>query len=474
MSTSSPNAESSHAVRQQPSSSHQLRKRSRLQTQTEPGPPVATLEISLLIPIQNSGKVPLDLQLVPVPVAEQHTVESSRVLQVRAQCESALSDASGSLNTSSTRQKVRDAEHRSSASSFHVSYKNTPPRDQVLHKNSAASHLVSSESCSKGTNTTKNPSIEDGITGAVRFQIDRSFEQLLQSKNIVSVRRYASVRLLQCFSSSPTAAYWPEYRLKCDGIVEDMVQHFQYHLKSTKSIALAPIMGSKCQLVFFERQGTMFARLLPKFHLVLDIDDTLISTRVPKTKDELPGSDEHNLFIPVRLKTKDQTYVDGRIRFIVKKRHPGVDSMLLWASQLFNISFITNGAFVYAKEALQFLDPKRQHILKYVRNHESLREILKSREDLAAGHTPQPKQPNTTHMKKLQHFNLPVRASVILDDDQTVWDASNHSNLLPFELINKAQDKRDYLDRVAECVWNHLLVLSSTPSPREVAASSTL
>jgi len=248
---------------------------------------------------------------------------------------------------------------------------------------------------------------------------------------------------------------------------QSTLQAFTEHLKESESIALVPIVGTKHQLIFFEQDSQLRCVLLPKFHLILDIDDTLITTRVPATKDELPKENEQDLYVPVRIMAKDNTTVYGKVRFLISKRE-GVSDMLRWASQIFNVSFITNGAYIYARAVLHYLDPDQQHILKYVGHNEmALREILKSREDLLPHSLSQ-----KMGLKKLQLFGLPLQRSVILDDDKYVWHESNQSNLLPFDRIVEAENKVDYLNRVAEFIWKHLEYLSNTTPEQKAAEGS--
>lgn len=263
--------------------------------------------------------------------------------------------------------------------------------------------------------------------------------------------------------------HWPLFSVRSADLNKDssqqrLLEAFTTHLNESESIALVPILGTKHQLIFFEQDSQLQVVLLQKFNLVLDIDDTLISTRVPTSKDEPPKENEQDLFVPVRVLTKDNTTVHGKVRFLISKRE-GVSDMLRWACQLFNVSFITNGAYIYARAVLHYLDPDHQHILKYVGHDETaLRDILKSREDLLPHSLSQ-----KIGLKKLQLFGLPLMRSVILDDDKHVWHESNQCNLLPFERIVAAENKTEYLERVASFIWKHLEYLS-TKTPEESAA----
>lgn len=288
--------------------------------------------------------------------------------------------------------------------------------------------------------------------------------EILQGEKYHSIRQYVKKVFLKTFyikndkGDTSIDSKWPTFILESNNPTHSsMLSAFSSHLQMSEQIALVPIVGTKYQLIIFHNNDKLQCTIVPKFHLVLDIDDTLITSRFPKDANELPKENEQNLFIPVLVKTKEDQVLEGKIRFFISKRI-GVEEMLLWASQLFNICFVTNGAYIYARAVLHYLDPQKKHILKYVGfDDESMKEILKSREDLLPHSLSK-----RIGLKKLQLFNLPLMRSVILDDDKTVWDESNQENILPFEKIIEAQNNIDYLNRVSEHIWKHLEILSTS------------
>jgi hypothetical protein len=79
-----------------------------------------------------------------------------------------------------------------------------------------------------------------------------------------------------------------------------------------------------------------------------------------------------------------------------------------WACQIFNVHVVTNAIYDYAKQVLNILDPKKEHLLKNIQNDSDLSKVLKTRENLI-------KLSNSKFgIKNLTQFSWDVYESVIL------------------------------------------------------------
>jgi hypothetical protein len=79
-----------------------------------------------------------------------------------------------------------------------------------------------------------------------------------------------------------------------------------------------------------------------------------------------------------------------------------------WACQIFNVYVVTNAIYDYAKQVLNILDPKKEHLLKNIQNDTDLSKLLKTRENLK-------KISNSKFgIKNLTQFSWNIYESVIL------------------------------------------------------------
>src|SRR5690606_3175712 len=155
-------------------------------------------------------------------------------------------------------------------------------------------------------------------------------------------------------------------------------------LARKEEIAVIPIKNSDYQLLVFENDtivdkkstpfeqlgsfnSSLHAILVKKYVLVLDLDETLIRTRLPKSDKDKPKSSQ---------KGEYEFYVQG-YRYICCVR-PGTESLLKWACNVFRVYVFTNAIYEYAKEILKILDPKQDHLCKgiNINDDEQVKRIL--------------------------------------------------------------------------------------------------
>jgi len=254
-----------------------------------------------------------------------------------------------------------------------------------------------------------------------------------------------------------------------------MLAYLKGLLSRKEELAVVPIPDSKKQLLIFdwelEQQQqmnnssdnsaaellnfssfsvTLHAVLVDRYNLVLDLDETLIRTRRPKSAEEQPrkasaedSSEEHEF------------YVEG-LRYICCVR-PGTNLLLAWGAQVFNVMIVTNSIWEYAKQILQILDPNREHLLKGINidNDKELGAILKSRKDMV----PHPNIPAPLGQKDLTKYNLSPFESIVLDDDETIWKV--REPLLPFDKIVENKDSKSFFCAVRMESWKKLLHLTT-------------
>eukprot|EP01080_Neovahlkampfia_damariscottae_P002421 gene2421-3132_t len=179
-------------------------------------------------------------------------------------------------------------------------------------------------------------------------------------------------------------------------------------LARKNEVAVLPVPDTSFQILLFEKEESesfepiLSALLVQKYNLILDLDETLIRTRI------VIDSSERNH--PNEFYFEVENY-----RYFCSVR-PGTAELLQWACQIFNVHIFTNSVFDYAKNVLKILDPKKEHLLKNISNEKDLANLLKSRENfkkLSAN--------SKIGIKNLSQFSLDVFQSVILDDDINVW-----------------------------------------------------
>lgn len=226
-------------------------------------------------------------------------------------------------------------------------------------------------------------------------------------------------------------------------------------------VAVVPLPNSSYQLLLFEKEEIqdsysilnpiVYAIVTEKFKFVLDLDETLVRTRMHDEPATIVNS----------FRDKEYPICVQNQKLIVSVR-PGVDLILNWACKLFKVYIFTNGIFEYAKEVLRVLDEKGEHLLQGVNLSDDvkLKQFLKTREDMSS------KDPNSKiGQKELQKHNLSVFESVIFDDDDSVWK-KNKDNLLPFDdiVIASKNMPQEIFYRVRTEVWSKLKLLQRLKS----------
>ncbi len=241
-----------------------------------------------------------------------------------------------------------------------------------------------------------------------------------------------------------------------------MLAYLKGLLQRKGETAVIPIPNSKFQLLLFDKdsfsstsaigedqffQCNLQCILVEKFKFVLDLDETLVRTRLAHMDATVDNSFEGTTSHPIE--------VNGQ-SFLVTIR-PGTIPLLRWLSQLFQVYVFTNGIYAYAVEVCKLLDPTNETILKQVdsTNTKEWKSFLKAREDMT-------NVCNTTGLgiKDLQKHGLNIFETVALDDDAAVW--KNKENLLNFEAVTKnsqPQSEQDLFYQVRNETWLKLKLL---------------
>jgi hypothetical protein len=227
-----------------------------------------------------------------------------------------------------------------------------------------------------------------------------------------------------------------------------MLAYLKGLLNRKDEVAVVPIPDTDRQLLIFEYaeesnvfNATLRAVLVRRYNLVLDLDETLIRTRQPKSDDDKPfgvAADEHEF------------NVEGN-RFICCVR-PGTNLLLQWGAQIFNIVIVTNSILPYAIQICKILDPRREHLLKGIDmdNAEQLHTMLRTRTDMAK----HPQIPPPLGQKDLVKLGLSPFESVVLDDDENIWKLKEP--LLPFAQIVQNTDAKGFFCAVRTETWKKL------------------
>ena len=209
-----------------------------------------------------------------------------------------------------------------------------------------------------------------------------------------------------------------------------------------KSYSDTPCSQQGYLLDDFEFDTKLSCIIVPKYVMVLDLDETLIRTRTPNANEAIQNQPNEYEF-----------KVMGA-RYVCCVR-PGTQQLLSWCCTVFQVYIFTNSIFEYATEICKILDPSRQHLLRHVdvNNPESIKTILKSREDM----TPHPNVPKPLGLKDLKKFNIDNFETVIFDDDHTIW--KQQECILPFADIVQYRKPLEFFKTIRLETWKKLQYL---------------
>ncbi|KAL0479302.1 hypothetical protein AKO1_008105 [Acrasis kona] len=247
-------------------------------------------------------------------------------------------------------------------------------------------------------------------------------------------------------------------KLKLDGTDENsrcMLAYLRGLLTRKDELAIVPIDDTTYQLVLFYENtssdddqllsfnddllsfSTLSCILTPRYNMVFDLDETLIRTRMSSLVNDAPLENEHEF-----------TLRGGRYFCWVR---PGVDMLLRWSCQLFNVHIFTNAIYDYAVQIVNILDPKHEHLLLHVGSDTNkMRELIKSREQMTTvQHIPQP-----LGQKELSKFNINPSNTIIFDDDSRVW--KERQCILPFQQIVVRKKPTEFFCQIRNESWKKL------------------
>ncbi|KAL9657494.1 hypothetical protein ABK040_016760 [Willaertia magna] len=193
----------------------------------------------------------------------------------------------------------------------------------------------------------------------------------------------------------------------------------------------------------FEFDTKLSCIIVPKYIMVLDLDETLIRTRQPNKNETKTNLQPYEF----EFKVFGLTYI-----CCVR---PGTQNLLQWCCNLFKVYIFTNSVYEYAKEVVKILDPQRQHLLRNINldDDNQLKQILKSREDM----TPHESIPKPLGLKDLRKFNIDSFETVIFDDDLSIW--KQQECVLPFNEIVQYKKPLEFFKTIRCEVWKKLTYL---------------
>ncbi|EFC45855.1 predicted protein [Naegleria gruberi] len=194
----------------------------------------------------------------------------------------------------------------------------------------------------------------------------------------------------------------------------------------------------------FEFDSKLTCIIVPKFVMALDLDETLIRTRVMNPNEVISNPSEYEFSV---LGSKYVCYV-----------RPGTQQLLSWCCTVFQVYIFTNSIFEYAREVCKILDPNKEHLIKYIDVDDTiaLKKMLKSREDM----TPHESIPKPLGLKDLKKFDIDCFETVIFDDDITIW--KQQECVLPFADIVQYRKPLEFFKSIRTEVWKKLQFLHST------------
>lgn len=259
--------------------------------------------------------------------------------------------------------------------------------------------------------------------------------------------------------------------------------------------------------------------LLPKFNFVLDLDETLIRSRIhpvvasilketqinQKTSEVSVNNkkfkliktwNDEDLKNPSHILKGEELLLVGDVEFpYLCCQRPGTENVLNWASKIFNVKIVTNALFDYAKEVVtKVLDRDKKNLLfnlNYVKpkkdeeqmdeseesepkmkkrrlDRENLDSLLKdlifSRDvrGNSSGNSQSFIQNNSnsgSSKKSLASLGLKNFDSIILDDDENVWEQEDYISMLPFSLVTKDQTAMGFFEQTRGYAWKSLFDL---------------
>lgn len=333
---------------------------------------------------------------------------------------------------------------------------NTPPRKRV--RGSLAFERTSFCASLRITTQTKNCYAQFTLCDASYLS---NVPNQLRTSLFANIDQDISLRILD-FASADTLHYFRDAesgsmrsditQLSITGKDENsrcMLAYLRGLLARKNEIAIVPVENSEYQLlVYFEESNvdsfealdffstSLSCLLVKRFNMVLDLDETLIRTRIPRDANDRPLN-----------KLEYEFFVQGN-RYITVVR-PGVDMILRWACQIFKVVIFTNAIREYAIEIAKILDPTREHLLAGQVNWEQL---IKSRESMVpVQHIPRPQG-----LKVLEKFGIEPRTSVVFDDDNNVWSKTNQDCIVPFEQVTSAKKPSDLFCNMRTETWKRL------------------
>ncbi|CAO2815854.1 unnamed protein product [Amaranthus hypochondriacus] len=160
-----------------------------------------------------------------------------------------------------------------------------------------------------------------------------------------------------------------------------------------------------------------------KLHLVLDLDRTLVHSKVIKTlttRDKLRIEDHRQMYKEGEGDLYEVDMQSHGIKFMTKLR-PNVRNFLKEASKLFDFSIFTLGTRDYARRIIKLLDPDGLYLAHS--------QVI-TREDLV--------MPQSKKIPLKKDLNLVLsheKVVLIVDDDKEVWknNAENMIDISPYE-----------------------------------------
>jgi len=282
-----------------------------------------------------------------------------------------------------------------------------------------------------------------------------SFEYDLEKPSLqrieLAVCDFAPLHLLQPYRSMNHVPY---FELEGDHLLCPRLAHL---LHQTQQIAIVPFSNRQQMLVYTTTGRHLKALMVPKYTLVLDLDETLVRTRVAAPHEKVNiAANEAEFSVTDR---------QGLSRRCLTRMRPGVHQMLLWASGLFNIKIVTNGTRRYAEAIGRLLDPEHDHLLKRCHSKAAWQRLIVSREQLVPA--------DKLHLaiggsKSLKPLGLSPTDTVILDDDASVWCRNSSLSLLPFQHICRPLNRepqrgegKAFVTNMRIAVWTKLVTLQT-------------